>query len=357
MIFSAKLVLLCLSTFLASAMEIDDASIQIFEATYQEFLPALKVAFGKRDHSLIDNIRNRFIAKVSSMVGDLAFVSILLETRLESEFPEYRNVNNYAIRNENSLTESDSSKQRQEDPSSLFALCSLDSKEGKHSDIPHYSDQNQMAIFKVVQNNDRDALRSLLKDVNMRDHNNRTPLMLACALGLYECARILIFEGKAELNAVDNKGNNALIIACSNGHLPLVAMLAEAGMDINIKNKSGTAIIMMAARRKNLVMVELLLSLNADFTVTDRLNNTLLHAAAAPLLPSEFDKFSAGLTNEQTAAKIVEFNGVRDKLIRRFLELGLDPNMRNNENKRAVDLVTEGQEILLTYIQLRENRK
>jgi len=48
-------------------------------------------------------------------------------------------------------------------------------------------------------------------DVNIKCNNitGETPLMLACKLGHVECGKILLNEGGASPNTVDNFGNNA----------------------------------------------------------------------------------------------------------------------------------------------------
>ncbi|XP_070540511.1 fibronectin type 3 and ankyrin repeat domains protein 1-like [Ptychodera flava] len=86
-------------------------------------------------------------------------------------------------------------------------------------------------------------LRWIIEDgcpVDIRDRNSGwTPLMRACTLGgNTEVARVLISSG-ANVNTKDNDGKTPLMIAALNGHLSLVELLIQKGADIHVKNEFG----------------------------------------------------------------------------------------------------------------------
>ncbi|MBR6976319.1 MAG: ankyrin repeat domain-containing protein, partial [Ottowia sp.] len=84
----------------------------------------------------------------------------------------------------------------------------------------------QPAPARTVQGSVDDALRDV--DINKRDANGQTPLMLAAEAGDIERVRRLIAVG-AKLDDADKQGNTALSLAQAAGHKDIVKMLRSAG--------------------------------------------------------------------------------------------------------------------------------
>ena len=59
--------------------------------------------------------------------------------------------------------------------------------------------------------------------------------MLACERGREATARLLV-EKRAQLEAVNQRGNTALMYACRNGHEATARLLVEAGAKIDEKS-------------------------------------------------------------------------------------------------------------------------
>ncbi|XP_002737915.1 fibronectin type 3 and ankyrin repeat domains protein 1-like [Saccoglossus kowalevskii] len=80
--------------------------------------------------------------------------------------------------------------------------------------------------------------------VDIRDRNSGwSPLMRACTLGgNTEVAKTLINAG-ANVNTKDNDGKTPLMIAALNGHLSLVELLIQKGADVHVKNEFGKTAI------------------------------------------------------------------------------------------------------------------
>ncbi len=74
-------------------------------------------------------------------------------------------------------------------------------------------------------------------DLNMKDNDGYTALMLASFLGNTEIAKMLI-DANANLNMQYKNGNTALMFAISMGNIEAVKALIEAGANPNIRNYS-----------------------------------------------------------------------------------------------------------------------
>jgi len=75
-------------------------------------------------------------------------------------------------------------------------------------------------------------------DVNAQDNDGDTALMIAVREGHTEVVKLLIEVG-ADVNAQDSDGDTALMTASRGGYLDVVQLLIDAGVDVNAKNDSG----------------------------------------------------------------------------------------------------------------------
>jgi len=131
-------------------------------------------------------------------------------------------------------------------------------------------------------------------------------LHLAVACNQYECAKVLVEEGKAKVHLSDKDFRTALHVAASLGNLELVNLLVKAGANVNAldkdnatplflcgecnepgiganvveylaknganvdaANSSGRTPLMMAAKAKNFAILVKLVKLGADVTLKD----------------------------------------------------------------------------------------
>ncbi len=87
-----------------------------------------------------------------------------------------------------------------------------------------------------------DILKSLLAlgaDVNSRDFNDVTPLMMFSCSGIEGCIKELIKAG-ADINAFDRDGWTALMDACRCGNIEIIKILVDAGANIYQIDNIGT---------------------------------------------------------------------------------------------------------------------
>ena len=81
------------------------------------------------------------------------------------------------------------------------------------------------------------------------------------------------------------------------GNLICLTQLFDAGYDVSLVGKSGVTLAMTAAREGNLMILNLLMSKELDFSVRDSLSRTVMHHAATC---QKDDVMSYLLTHEKT---------------------------------------------------------
>jgi ankyrin repeat protein len=112
---------------------------------------------------------------------------------------------------------------------------------------------------------DVDRLRCLLAsgaDVNARDEHGQTALMIAAGNGRSSAIRLLVENG-AVLDCTAKYGLSAVMLAVIGGHLDAVRTLAEAGANLAIRGTgapgfSGKTAVELAAALDRIDIVEVL---------------------------------------------------------------------------------------------------
>ncbi len=104
---------------------------------------------------------------------------------------------------------------------------------------------------------------SRFANLDIRNEDNSTPLMLASAAGKTPIVKFLTTK-KADVEAVDNKRNTALCLAAENGREDVVKILLDAGAAINVKNSEGKSPLALAAENGHVKVVDILMEKGAD---------------------------------------------------------------------------------------------
>ena len=123
-------------------------------------------------------------------------------------------------------------------------------------------------------------------NVNLKDRDGSTPLILALAGGSAEIARLLIEKG-ADVNKRDADGRAPLAEAVKNKNSEIARLLLEKGVDAAIRDKDGMTLLSSAlfygdfASARLLVEKGALLGLNSpDILGTTPLNKALISGRA-----------------------------------------------------------------------------
>jgi ankyrin repeat protein len=151
----------------------------------------------------------------------------------------------------------------------------------------------QTPLMKAAQADHLHVVRFLLEkgaDINVKNESGETPLMAAAGLGEFDIVELLLNKG-AQLSAKDREGRTALEHAASNNHrriadllisrgaktnLAVAAMVGDTaevqrflkeGSDVNAKDDKGNTALILAVERGHLEVVKLLLENHADVNV------------------------------------------------------------------------------------------
>ncbi|MCK4609321.1 MAG: ankyrin repeat domain-containing protein [Gammaproteobacteria bacterium] len=123
---------------------------------------------------------------------------------------------------------------------------------------------NTQKFFAAVATNnaqDVDKLCAKLPNMNVKNKNGRTALMLASGLGETNVVKILLDHG-ADVNVLDNVvGVSALHLAAQKGSVAIAKLLLEHGAQINLQvAANGLTPLMNAVWYRNAAMVKFLLA-------------------------------------------------------------------------------------------------
>lgn len=114
----------------------------------------------------------------------------------------------------------------------------------------------------------------------LKNSSDIYPLILASQQGRPDVVHFLINQN-AELEAIDQYGNNALWAACYADSSDCIDTLLDAGIDINYQNSaSGATALIFAASSGREKVVEQLLAANADPTLKTHDDFTALDLAS-----------------------------------------------------------------------------
>jgi len=114
----------------------------------------------------------------------------------------------------------------------------------------------------------------------LKNHDGIYPLILASQQGRRDVIEFLL-EQNAELDVIDQYGNNALWAACYADNSDCIAALIQAGININHQNSaSGATALIYAASSGREIVVAQLLAAGADPTLKSHDDFTALDLAS-----------------------------------------------------------------------------
>ncbi len=110
--------------------------------------------------------------------------------------------------------------------------------------------------------------------VDLADKKKRTPLILAAYNGHTSVVEFLYGKG-ADINAKDSGGQTALMHTCKRSFNETAAFLLKNGAEVNVQSrKKGVTALMITAVAGNVELVRMLLDRGADANLTDVFGNT-----------------------------------------------------------------------------------
>ena len=84
-------------------------------------------------------------------------------------------------------------------------------------------------------------------DVEEKDEDGWTPLLIAVYFGHTEVCELLLEKGKANIEEIDDDGDTALNLAATKGDASTVALLLSKGARVDTRNKNGFTPLLAAA--------------------------------------------------------------------------------------------------------------
>lgn len=115
-------------------------------------------------------------------------------------------------------------------------------------------------LLAAAARNDTTAIRQLLKEgvnIECRDNNGRTPLMVATYQNHLAAARLLMASG-ADVNAQDHMRNSPFLYAGASGYLDIVKLCLQHHANFKVLNRYGGTALIPAAEKGHVEVVNLL---------------------------------------------------------------------------------------------------
>lgn len=234
-----------------------------------------------------------------------------------------------------------------QEPSALEKLENASGSQAwKNSVQTEDADEAQTVLMQEAIKGDAAKVEILLKEganLEARDESGNTALMLAVEAKQFNIMKILVKAG-ANLEARDAAGNNALMLAVLANDIRGVEFLINAGANIRARRDvDGTSALKWAARRRNIEIMKLLIKEGAD--KNDQLDSlkTLLEKspnseeaikAAKAMLAADIDGIDALLYFAEKSTMHRAFNAAlgissdvvfnRKKFMKYLLQAGAD---------------------------------
>jgi uncharacterized protein len=111
---------------------------------------------------------------------------------------------------------------------------------------------------------------------NLTDISGRPAIGWAALEGHTDVIQELLKAPRIFVNAKDQQGNTAVLLAAQRGHAEAVDALIAGKADLNLDNNDGMTALMYAAQNGYLRIVQALVKAGADPTIQDRTGRTAL---------------------------------------------------------------------------------
>ncbi|EMP42016.1 hypothetical protein UY3_00732 [Chelonia mydas] len=205
------------------------------------------------------------------------------------------------------------------------------------------------SLVTYVEEENVPALKALLekcKDVDERNENGQTPLMLAAEQGNLEIVKELLKKG-ANCNLEDTDNWTALISAAKEGYVDIVAELFNCNVNLEHRDMGGWTALMWASYKGCTKVAELLLEKGANPNITGQYGTTPLIWAARKghlecvkyLLQMGADVDQEG-ANSMTALIVAVKGGYTDS-VKEILKRNPNVNLTDKDGNTALMIASK----------------
>ena len=185
-------------------------------------------------------------------------------------------------------------------------------------------------------------------NINVVDEEGSTPLIYAAANGAEKVVRLLLQEGRVNIDQQNHYGWTALLQASCYGHHEVVYTLLQKKANIDLCNKWGVTPLVAAAQGGFTTVVKVLLERKAQVTRTDEVSAITPLMAAAQCGNEDIIKLLLDHGgNPNTRLKTISWTALmfatlnnHAHVVRELIDNGAMTELRDVNNKRAVDLAT-----------------
>lgn len=184
-------------------------------------------------------------------------------------------------------------------------------------------------------------------DVNMRDMNSRTPLMVACDLGL-EMIISLLVENKADVNLKDPENRTALFGACihDRSYLSIVKILVENKAELNIQDNDGYSPLIVSCITGNRVISKYLIDSKVNLNFQDKAGKTaLMHAIRdCPEVATAIIDAGADISLKDNKGHSALYHACKandQTLVKELIEVKANVNDTNNKGVPIIHSIVE----------------
>ncbi|CDK30214.1 ankyrin repeat domain-containing protein [Candidatus Babela massiliensis] len=199
-------------------------------------------------------------------------------------------------------------------------------------------------------------------DVDTKNNEDNTALMLASIYGYKEIVEILIKAG-ADVNTKNYYGYTALIESSSNGHKEIVEMLIKAGTNVDAKNNDGYTALMWASKNGYKEIVELLIKAGADVDAKSKycgytalmLASEKGHKEIVEILLQAGTNVDTKNNEDDTALIFASIYGYKE-IVEILIKAGTNIEAKNNDGYTALMWASkEGHKDIVEILQSLEN--
>ena len=212
--------------------------------------------------------------------------------------------------------------------------------------------QDRLLFIEAAKRNDASAIEALLRkgvDVNTKDTDGNTALILAAGHGQRACIQKLIEKG-AKIDERNGIGETALIVASRSGYKDMVELLIKNGADVNLKTNDGNTAFTFASYNGHNEVVDILKKSGAvHIKYQDPKILTAALTGDVNTLKALLEKGVSPNTIDLVAGETPLMYAIGQKhieCVKLLLEFGADVNRKANNGHTAIDVAKNQPDML-----------